>query len=95
MARALLLSLLIVAVLALCASDAPDRGGVAADADWERVEVTADSPDAAEAYLRALGAVIELRSHDRVQARVPSARLPELRAARSLLRVEPSSVPVL
>ena len=39
-------------------------------------------------YLEGLGAVIELRSHDRIQALVPASQLPALRSARSLLRIE-------
>ena len=62
---------------------------------YERVEVTAvGEPDAAAALLARLGAVIEVRSHDRIQALLPADRLPQLRAARAVLRVEPPARPV-
>ncbi|MDP6607074.1 MAG: S8 family serine peptidase [Dehalococcoidia bacterium] len=95
MVRAQLLPLLATALIALSVADRAPREVVSPVDRWERVEVTASAPDTAAAYLEALGAVIEVRSHDRVQAQVPSGRLMELRAARSLLRVEPRSVPML
>ena len=56
----------------------------------ERVELTAlGDPDGVASYLEHLGATIEVRSQRRIQALIPTARLPELRAARSMLRIEP------
>ena len=66
-------------------------GGVAPapGAALELIEVTAlVAPDDVAVYLEGLGAVIELRSHDRIQALVPASQLPALRSARSLLRIE-------
>ena len=82
-------------LLALALPGAASGPTPAAGTPYERVEVTAlGDPDAVTAYLGRLGAVIELRSHDRIQALLPAARLPQLRAARALLRVEPPAHPV-
>lgn len=55
----------------------------------ERVEVTAVAGvDDAMKLLARLGAQIELRSYDRIQALVPPDRVPQLRDARTIVRVE-------
>lgn len=73
---------------------APDDGTVW-QPQMQRVEVTAlGDPEDVVAYLEALGGVIEVRSQQRIQALVPQHRLPELRAARSVLRIEPPAVMV-
>jgi subtilisin family serine protease len=62
---------------------------------YERVEVTAlVAPSTVADFLERLGAVIEVRSHDRVQALVPRARLSEVAAAQSILRVEQASIAI-
>lgn len=62
---------------------------------FERVEVTAlAAPSAVADFLERLGAVIEVRSQDRLQALVPRARLAELAAATALLRVERAATAV-
>ena len=59
----------------------------AAGEQWQRVELIALAPpDGVEHYLRAHGAVVELRSHDRIQALVPASLMEALRAS-SLVRV--------
>ncbi len=71
-------------------SDRPPVATPAAAGDWQRVEVTAlGDPSDVVAYIEGLGGVIELRSHQRVQARLHESRMLELSNARQLLRVEP------
>ena len=91
--RTVLLLLGVLGVLyALLSVDAGDPGGrrsAPAPSPMQRVELTARGDrDAVVSYLERLGATIEVRSQRRIQARVPVARLPDLRAARSLLRIE-------
>ncbi len=65
------------------------------DASYERVEVTTlVDPSVVADFLERLGAVIEVRSHDRVQALVPSGRLLEVAAAHSMLRVEQAATAI-
>lgn len=62
---------------------------VAAAPRATRVELTAAADaEAALALLRSLGATVELRSGDRIQAQVPAAALPALRRAQGLVRME-------
>ncbi len=88
-ASLLLVLLGLAAALACTAITGPREVAPAPGAALERIEVTAlVAPADVAAYLEALGAVIELRSRDRIQALVPTSQLPALRSARSLLRIE-------
>ncbi len=92
MRRALLLLGALGVLYALLDGDAGTVGGsrpALPPSPAERVELTAlGDADGVVSYLERLGATIEVRSQRRIQARIPAARLPELRAARSLLRIE-------
>ena len=85
----------VVAVaLVLAAGVAPSSPSpvvtTAAADEWQRVEVTAlGDPSDAVAYIESLGGVIQLRSHQRVQARLRESRMLELSNAPELLRIEP------
>jgi subtilisin family serine protease len=77
------------------AERATDAAAPDGDVSYERVEVTAlVAPSSVVDFLERLGAVIEVRSHDRVQALVPRARVSEVAAAQSILRVEPAATAI-
>ena len=95
--RGMVLGLVAVLTLlvAIALLRAPPGGGIDWQSSMQRVEVTAlGDPEDVVAYLEALGGVIEVRSQQRIQALVPQHRLPELRAASSMLRIEPPAVMV-
>ena len=92
---ALILALILAVVVARERGRAlPTRAGTPTPADRVRVELTTTRNAEARALLHALGGVVEVESHDRIQANVPARALPHLQRARDLVRIEPPAIAV-
>lgn len=85
-------SILVVAAVTLALGWGASAPPPATAADTRIELVRTGDPAEADALLAALGAVVEVQSGDRIQARVPATALPTLRGAERLVRLDPSGI---